>query len=99
MTANQITYLNEDEVILEYSQNLLVPTVNIVKISWYLLSNLQYKLHQIRKIKCFLSRLAVVFGQSIEVRCEVNNEYVVGAVSTGDLSDQPSYCLLTSGLC
>ena len=29
----------------------------------------QYKTHQIPKLKCFSSRLAVVFAQSIEVRC------------------------------
>ena len=32
-------------------------------------SNLQYKAHQIPKLKCFLSSLAVVFAQSIEARC------------------------------
>ena len=33
------------------------------------LSNLSYKAHQIPKLKCFLSCLAVVFAQSIEARC------------------------------
>ena len=47
-------------------------------------SNLQYKLHQIRKIKCFLSRLALVFALSIEARCYIENEDVVGAAPTGD---------------
>ena len=32
-------------------------------------SNLSYKVHQIPRLKCFLSRLAVVFSQSIETRC------------------------------
>ena len=36
------------------------------------------------KLKCFSSHLAVVFGQSIEARCLVENEDVVGAVLTGD---------------
>ena len=54
---------------------------------WYTLglpSNLWYKVHQIQKLECFLSRLGVVFAQSIEVRCWVENEDVVGAVLTGD---------------
>ena len=34
------------------------------------------------------------FAQSIETRCQVDNEDVVGAALTGDLSDQQSYCLL-----
>ena len=49
-----------------------------------LLSNLYYKLHQIQKLKCFSCRLAVVFAQSIEARCQVKNEDVVGAVPTGE---------------
>ena len=32
----------------------------------------------------FLSPLAVVFAQSIEARCQVENEDVVGAAPTGD---------------
>ena len=38
-----------------------------------------HKSHQIPKLKWFLSRLAVVFAQSIEARCQVENEDVVGA--------------------
>ena len=34
--------------------------------------------------KCFLSHLAVVFAQSIEARCLVENEDVVGAAAIGD---------------
>ena len=34
-----------------------------------LLPNLQYKPHQISKLKCFSSRFAIVFAQSIEARC------------------------------
>ena len=34
--------------------------------------------------KCLSSHLAVVFAQSIEARCEVENEDVVGAMLTGD---------------
>ena len=40
--------------------------------------------HQIPKLKCFLSPLAVVFAKSIEARCSVENEDVVGAAPTGD---------------
>ena len=36
----------------------------------HLLSNLLYKWHQIPKLKCFSSRLAVVFAQSLEVSRE-----------------------------
>ena len=42
------------------------------------------KSHQIPKVKCFSSRLAVVFAQSAEAMCEVKNEDVVGAAPTGD---------------
>ena len=41
-------------------------------------------MHQIPKLKCFSARLAVVFVQSNEARCEVENEDVVGAAPTGD---------------
>ena len=41
-------------------------------------------MHQISKFKCFSSRLVVVFAQSNGVRCEVENEDVVGAAPTGD---------------
>ena len=36
------------------------------------------------KLKCFSSRLAVVFAQSNEAKWEVENEDVVGAAPTGD---------------
>ena len=32
-------------------------------------SNLYYKVNKISKLKCYSSRLAVVFAQSIEARC------------------------------
>ena len=51
-----------------------------------LLSNLWYKAHQIPKLWCFSSRLTVVFAQSIETRCSVENEDVVRAAPTGDAS-------------
>ena len=41
--------------------------------------NLQYKSYQIPKLKWFLFRLAVVFTQSVEARCKVENEDVIGA--------------------
>ena len=47
-------------------------------------ANLWYKAHQIPKLKCFSSRLADVFAHSIEVRCWVRNEDVVGAAPTGN---------------
>ena len=54
-------------------------------------------------LKCLSSCLVVVFAQSIEARCWVNNEDVVGAAPTGSnyiwvlqlhLSEQQFYCLL-----
>ena len=41
--------------------------------------NPQYKPHQIPTLPCFSFRLAIVFGQSIEARCEVENEGEAGA--------------------
>ena len=41
-------------------------------------------MHQIQKLNSFSSRLAFVFAQSIEARCKVENEDVVGAAPTGD---------------
>ena len=41
-------------------------------------------MHQIPKLEWFSSRRAVVFAQSIEARCSVENEDVVGATPTGD---------------
>ena len=38
----------------------------------------------IAKLKCISSRLAVVFAQSIKVRCYIENEDVLGAAPTGD---------------
>ena len=40
--------------------------------------------HQVPKLKCLLSRLAVVFAQSTQASCWVENENVVGAAPTGD---------------
>ena len=40
-------------------------------------------MHQIPKLKCFPSRLVVVFPQSNEARCLVENEDVVGAAPKG----------------
>ena len=41
-------------------------------------------MHQITKFKCSSPRLAFVFAQSIEARCQVENEDVDGAALTGD---------------
>ena len=41
------------------------PSVGLLKLP----ENLFFKSHQISKLKCFSSPLAVVFGQSIEARC------------------------------
>ena len=41
-------------------------------------------MHQMTKLKCFSSRRAVVFAQSNEARCQIENEDVVGSAPTGD---------------
>ena len=41
-------------------------------------------MHQITKLQYSSPRLAVVFAQSNEARCQVENEDVVGAAPTGD---------------
>ena len=46
-------------------------------------------MHQITQFKCSSSRLAVVFARSIEARCLVQNEDVVGAAPTGDAPTTP----------
>ena len=54
--------------------------VNNINLPW----NLYYKTHQISKLKCFSSRIAFVFAQSIEAMYSVENEDVVGAAPSGD---------------
>ena len=44
-------------------------------------------MRQIPKLKCFSSRLVVVFAQSIEARCLVENEDVIGAPPIGTASN------------
>ena len=51
-------------------------------------------MHQIPKFKCFSSGLVVVFALSIEARCKVENEDVVGAAATGDVTCEWSTILL-----
>ena len=41
-------------------------------------------MHLIPKLNCFSSHHAVVFAQSNEARCYVDNEDVVGAAPTGN---------------
>ena len=47
-------------------------------------SNVEYKMHQIPKLKYFSSRLAIAFAQSIDTSCYVENEDIVGAAPTCD---------------
>ena len=48
-------------------------------------SSLEYKTHQIPTLKIFSYCLAAVFfAESLEARCQVENEDVVGAAPTGD---------------
>ena len=44
-----------------------IPT--IPTISWEININIQYKMHQIHKLKCFSSHLSVAFTQSILAKC------------------------------
>ena len=46
----------------------LIMSQGISSHGWDLPSNIYYKPHQIPKLKCFLSCLAIVFAQSIEAR-------------------------------
>ena len=63
------------EVWLKYHSN---DTTEQAKIP----QNLRCKSYQISKLKCLSSRHATVFARSIEARCYVKNEVVVGAGST-----------------
>ena len=54
--------------------------------------------HQIPKLKCLSPRLAVVFMQSVEARCKVENEDVVGATPTG-IEVVGGYTGFTSSVC
>ena len=58
-------------------------------------SNLLYKAHQIPKLKCFFSHLAVIFAQSIEARCSVEYEDVVGAALTGDAPTTSKWSIIS----
>ena len=40
----------------------------------YIPSNPKYKSHQIQKLKCSSSHLITVFAQSIEAKCQVENQ-------------------------
>ena len=55
----------------------------ITQTNFHIPSNLYYKAHPIPKVKWFSSRLSVVFVQSIEARCWVENKDVVGVSPTG----------------
>ena len=65
------------------------------------MSNIQ-KVHQIPRLKSFLSYLAVAFAQSIEARGRLKYEDVVVALLTGMLqlhpNDEQFYCLLRCDL-
>ena len=59
---------------LNLSLSLLLSVIQILSLhsmshEIYLLSNIKYKAHQIRMLKCFLSLLAVAIVHSIEGRC------------------------------
>ena len=58
-------------------------------------SNLQYKRYRIPRFKCLSSRLSVVFAQSAEARCEVENEDVVGAALTCDTPTTSEWSIIS----
>ena len=73
------------------------------RLSWSSLAQVMFELHQIRALKCFLSRLAVVFAQSIEaMRMKPEWRCSIRAAPTGDApttpSDQQVYYLLRRDL-
>ena len=47
-------------------------------------SSLKYKTHQIPTLKIFSYCIAAFVAESLEARCQVENEDVVGAAPTGD---------------
>ena len=59
-------------------------TIIVLPISHVMIKTIYRKVSKIRRTKCFSSHLVVVFTQSVEVRCYVENEDVVGAAPTGD---------------
>ena len=68
--------------IVLYCIDVMIYLMNICKTK--LPSDIEYKSHQALKHECFSSRLAVVSTQFTEAKCLVENEYIVGAVPTGD---------------
>ena len=53
-------------------------------------------MHQITKtVKWVFSRLPVVFVQSIEDRCQVENEDVIGAAPIGDAPTRSEWSMIT----
>ena len=60
--------------------------MNIMYYRWtmHLPANLWCSTQQITTLKCLSSRLAVVVAKSIEARCLIANEGVVGALQAGD---------------
>ena len=83
-----------------YHKTWKISTVSNMTIKeWSKYRHTSYKSStKFQNLKRFSSRLAVVFAQTIEARCSVENEDVVGAVSTAMLqlhvSDQQFHCLL-----
>ena len=70
-------------VYVELSWYFFVPKWSI-KYYYYYYYRKTFCLSRTKSQKYFLSPVAVVFAQSIEARCQVENEDVVGAAPTGD---------------
>ena len=69
--------IKDSELRMVYNQQAWdMPSLRIILKTHYRQSS-KYKSRQISKLKCFSSRLAVIFAQSTEVRCSVENEVVI----------------------
>ena len=58
---------------------------------WYQTSNISHP----NPIECNSSSLAVVFAQSIEAMCSVENEDVAGAAPTRDAPTTPEWLIIS----
>ena len=84
-----------------YISDTRIYNFSVGTVKEYLRLNLLYKPHQVTKLKWFSSRFIAVTPQSIEARCEVENEDVVGAAPTGDAptTSEWSTRLFTNTVC
>ena len=82
-TPQTADHLSSPKCISNYRTWVHLCRMILINAVLYIPESPQYKTHQIPKLECLLSRLAVVFAQSIEAECQFDNEDIVGAVPTG----------------